>query len=132
VERSAPTGLSVLLVEDADGVRAFTAEALEHLGYSVHQAAGAEAAIALLDGQEAVVDLLLTDVVMPGLNGRRLAEAALQRRPDLRVLYMTGYTRNAIVHNGVLDPGTHLLTKPFSLAQLERALRVALQDRSPA
>jgi signal transduction histidine kinase/ActR/RegA family two-component response regulator len=118
------TGLSVLVVEDAAQVREFAVEALEHLGYQVHQADGAEAALALL--KEGVsVDLLLTDVVMPGLNGRKLAEEAMRLRGGLRVLYMTGYTRNAIVHNGVLDTGTHLLTKPFTVNQLDRALRDA-------
>jgi signal transduction histidine kinase/ActR/RegA family two-component response regulator len=125
LEQAESTGLSVLLVEDAAQVREFAAEALDHLGYVVHQADGADAAIAILNS-DARVDLLLTDVVMPGLNGRRLAEEAVTRRPGLKVLYMTGYTRNAIVHNGVLDVGTHLLTKPFTLAQLERALKGVL------
>ena len=115
-------GLSVLVVEDAEKVREFAVEALDHLGYAVHQADGAEAALALLD-TDLPLDLLLTDVVMPGLNGRGLADEAARRRPGLKVLYMTGYTRNAIVHNGVLDAGTHLLTKPFTVDQLDRALR---------
>ena len=122
------SGLSVLVVEDADGVREFAVEALEHLGYAVHQADGADAALTLLRGARPV-DLLLTDVVMPGLNGRKLAEEAWRVRPKLKVLYMTGYTRNAIVHNGVLDHGTHLLTKPFTLAQLEDALRRVFEIR---
>jgi len=126
-EKGAPaqrdaSGLSVLVVEDADGVREFAVEALEYLGYAVHQADGAEAALTLLRGAR-TIDLLLTDVVMPGLNGRKLVEEARRIRPKLKVLYMTGYTRNAIVHNGVLDHGTHLLNKPFTLAQLESALR---------
>jgi len=72
--------------------------------------------------------VLLTDVVMSVTNGRQLADAAILMRPNLRVIYMTGYTRNAIVHNGALDPGTHLLTKPFTLAQLDRELRDLLED----
>jgi CheY-like chemotaxis protein len=63
---------------------------------------------------------------MPGSNGRQLVDAALVLRPDLKVIYMTGYTRNAIVHNGTLDAGTRLLTKPFTLEQLDRELRDAL------
>jgi len=122
---------SVLVVEDAEGVREFADEALEYLGYSVHQADGAEAALALLKGARPV-DLLLTDVVMPGLNGRKLVEEASRVRPKLKVLYMTGYTRNAIVHNGVLDHGINLLTKPFTLAQLDDALRRVFEGRSEA
>ncbi len=66
---------------------------------------------------------------MPVTDGRRLVDAALVRRPDLRVLYMTGYTRNAIVHNGVLDAGTRLLIKPFTIDQLEREMRSILADQ---
>jgi signal transduction histidine kinase/ActR/RegA family two-component response regulator len=131
VARQDMTGLSVLVVEDAAQVREFAVEALEHLGYRTHQADGAEAALGLLNGGVSV-DLLLTDVVMPGLNGRKLAEEALRLQRGLRVLYMTGYTRNAIVHNGVLDTGTHLLTKPFTVAQLDRALKAALDGDGAA
>jgi len=132
-EKAAPekrdaSGLSVLVVEDADGVREFAVEALEYLGYAVCQADGAEAALTLLRGARSV-DLMLTDVVMPGLNGRKLVEEACRVRPKLKVLYMTGYTRNAIVHNGVLDHGIHLLNKPFTLAQLEQALRAVFDGR---
>jgi CheY-like chemotaxis protein len=72
------------------------------------------------------IALLLTDVVMPDVNGRKLADEALKRRPDLPVLFMTGYTRNAIVHNGVLDPGVHLLSKPYTVAQLGAKLHELL------
>ncbi len=68
------------------------------------------------EGQQ--VTLLFTDVVMPEMSGRQLADRARRKRPDLKVLYTTGYTRNAIVHNGMLDPGTNLLTKPFSIEEL--------------
>jgi CheY-like chemotaxis protein len=72
------------------------------------------------------IDLLFTDIVMPDMNGRQLAEAAREEKPDLKVLYTTGYTRNAIVHNGMLDPGIALLTKPFSLNQLAAKVRQVL------
>ncbi|HEX4181968.1 MAG TPA: response regulator, partial [Caulobacteraceae bacterium] len=89
----------------------------------------ARAALEQLDAHPEIA-LLLTDVVMPETNGRVLAEEARRRRPALRVVFMTGYTRNAIVHNGVLDTGTHLLTKPFTVSQLDRALRTALDGPS--
>ena len=77
------------------------------------------------------VDLLLTDVVMPGgLNGRQLADKAVARRPGLRVLYMTGYTRNAIVHHGRLDPGINMVSKPFSFEELAARVRERLIPRT--
>jgi CheY-like chemotaxis protein len=78
--------------------------------------------------QHGNISVLLTDVVMPGMDGRRLADLAMQLRPGLRVLYMTGYSRNAVIHNGVLDPGTRLVTKPFTIGELERELRLILSD----
>ena len=75
--------------------------------------------------------LLFTDIVMPDINGRKLADEALRRKPGLKVLYTTGYTNNAIIHNGVLDAGVHLITKPFTLEQLGRqgARRSGRPDR---
>jgi CheY-like chemotaxis protein len=108
-------------------VRRFAADALVELGHRVKAMDNGESALAcLMDGE--YFDLLLTDVVMPGMDGRRLADAALKRRPDLKVLFMTGYTPNAIIHNGVLDPGTHLLSKPFAVTQLAEKLRIVLGD----
>ena len=72
------------------------------------------------------VDLLFTDVVMPDMNGRQLADEARRRKPALKVLFTTGYTRNAIVHNGVLDPGVQLISKPFTLDQLARKVAAVL------
>ena len=103
----------MLVVEDEAVVRQFTVDALSELGYRVLEAEGAAAALRLLDAHPEV-PLLFTDVVMPDMDGRRLANEALRRRPGLRVLFTTGYTRNAVVHNGVLDPGVHLLGKPFT------------------
>ncbi len=116
---------TVLIAEDDPGVRSFTVSAVRELGYKVIEADGAAVALERL-AQHPEINLLLTDVVMPGSNGRQLADAALALRADLKVVYMTGYTRNAIVHNGTLDVGTRLLTKPFTLEQLDRELRDAL------
>jgi signal transduction histidine kinase/ActR/RegA family two-component response regulator len=124
-DKAKGSGVSVLLVEDDADVRRFTADALTELGHRVKAVDNAQSALACLaDGED--FDLLLTDVVMPGMDGRRLADEALRRKPGLKVLFMTGYTPNAIIHNGVLDPGTHLLSKPFAVAQLAEKLRIVL------
>jgi len=115
----------VLVVEDEDAVRALTAEGLRDLGYTVHAAEGGAEALKLLD-KDSRIALLFTDIVMPHINGRQLADEATKRRPDLKVLYTTGYTRNAVVHNGMLDPGVRLLGKPFTLEQLARTVRDVL------
>jgi CheY-like chemotaxis protein len=119
----------VLVVEDDEGVRRFTTEALRDLGYRVLEADGGAAALRLLDAHGAGVDLLFTDVVMPDTNGRRLADEALRRRPGLKVLFTTGYSRNAIIHNGVLDAGVHLIGKPFTVEDLASKLRAVLGRR---
>jgi signal transduction histidine kinase len=118
---------TLLIAEDDPGVRVFAVSAARELGYQVIEADGAAVALERL-GQRPEINLLLTDVVMPGSNGRQLVDAAMVLRPDLKVVYMTGYTRNAIVHNGTLDAGTRLLTKPFTLEQLDRELRDALAE----
>lgn len=112
---------TVLVVEDEEGVRRFAVEALNELGYDVLEADCGPAALRLMAAHPEI-GLLLTDVVMPDMDGRRLASEALKLRPDLKVVFATGYTRNAIVHNGVLDPGTHLISKPFTLAQIATKL----------
>jgi two-component system NtrC family sensor kinase len=119
---------TVLVVEDDSDVRSFVTETLRGLNYRVLEAADGETAIALIQ-QPQPVDLLLTDVVMPGMNGRALGDAAQQHRPDLKVLYMTGYSRNAIVHQGRLDPGVSLIQKPFSEAALASRVHAILSDR---
>ncbi|CUU43486.1 Blue-light-activated protein [Blastochloris viridis] len=116
---------TVLVVEDEDGVRRFVCAALRDLGYGVVEAAGGRQALELLTAHPDVA-LLLTDVVMPEMNGRELVDRAQALRPALRVLFMTGYTRNAIVHNGVLDPQTRLISKPFTLSQLATKVQEAL------
>ena len=115
----------VLVVEDDDKVREVTVQLLRELNYATIDAESGHTALRLLDGHPDV-KVLLTDVVMPDMNGRRLAEEALKRRPALRVLYTTGYTRNAIVHNGVLDPDVQLLVKPFTIESLARKLEEIL------
>ena len=117
----------ILVVEDEERVRALSVEALRELGYGVVEASGPRQALRMLDeGQQ--VTLLFTDVVMPDMSGRQLADRARVKRPNLKVLYTTGYTRNAIVHNGMLDPGTNLLTKPFSIEELAAKVRKILDD----
>lgn len=117
----------VLVVEDEPGVRQFSVEALSELGYAVLEADGAQAALKLIDAHPDIA-LLFTDVVMPEVNGRKLADEARRRRPNLKVLFTTGYTRNAVVHNGVLDPGVHLIGKPFSVEDLATRVRAVLDE----
>lgn len=96
------------------------------LGYAVLTAANADEALRIIDGGKPI-DLLFTDVIMPGaMNGRQLSDEALKRRPLLKVLFTSGYTENAIVHHGRLDPGVLLLAKPYRKADLARMIRQAL------
>ncbi|HYI83303.1 MAG TPA: response regulator, partial [Acetobacteraceae bacterium] len=125
----AVAGEMVLVVEDDASVRRFTTEVLTELGYRVLEADGARAALRLLDTHGDEVDLLFTDVVMPEVNGRRLADEALRRRPGLKVLFTTGYSRNAIIHSGTLDPGVQLIGKPFGVEELAAKLRAVLERR---
>jgi signal transduction histidine kinase len=117
---------TILLVEDNEGVREYAREVLEELGYKIIEAGNAADALRLAaDG--ARIDLLFTDVVLPGgVSGRELSDNLLKVRPDLRVLFTTGYTRNAIVHHGRLDPGVHLLNKPYTQHDLVRKVRELL------
>ncbi|MEI6486789.1 MAG: ATP-binding protein [Sphingomonadales bacterium] len=117
--------LQVLLVEDNDGVREFASLALSELGHVTTAAASAEAALALLEARDDF-DLLLTDVVMPAMNGRDLAAAALARRPGLKLVYMTGFTNHGIISDGMLAAGTLLLTKPFTVQELVAKLHAAM------
>ncbi|MGZ3305666.1 MAG: PAS domain S-box protein [Asticcacaulis sp.] len=124
VEVAAPMGEqaeTILVVDDEPAVRQFSVDALTELGYRVLDAENAVVAINLLQDHPEV-SLLFTDIVMPDTNGRKLADQAREIRPDLKVLYTTGYTRNAVVHNGVVDQGVHLIGKPFTIDEL--ALRV--------
>jgi CheY-like chemotaxis protein len=101
-------------------------QALRHLGYRVLETSESSTALNILV-EHSEIALLLTDVGLPGLNGRQLAEEARRRVPRLKVVYMTGYARNAIVHHGVLDAGVDLLAKPFTTEGLGRKLQEALR-----
>ena len=118
-------GEIILVVEDEDRVRHVSVDALRDLGYAVVQAADAEQALGVLALQPRI-DLLFTDVVMPGANGRKLADQARSEQPGLKVLFTTGYTKNAIVHNGMLDADVDVLAKPFTIEQLARKVRQVL------
>ena len=116
----------VLVVEDDPLVRNYVVAQVQSLGYATLSASNAAEAMAVLDNVKHI-DLLFTDVIMPGaMNGRELAEAAVKKRPDLGVLFTSGYTENAIVHHGRLDSGVLLLAKPYRKADLARMLRMAL------
>jgi len=128
----APRGTeTVLLVEDAAAVRAVTKQVLERQGYTVLEAPDGEAALRLAQRHRGVVHLLLTDVVMPRLNGRELAERLVRLRPDVKVLYASGYTDDSVVRHGILESGTAYLQKPFSPESLARKVRDVL-DAPPA
>ena len=123
----AKPGEVILVVEDDEKIRFLSVEALRDFGYTVVQAGDASQAMAVL-AVTPRVDLLFTDIVMPDLNGRQLADRARQTCPDLKVLYTTGFTKNAVVHNGVLDPGVALMSKPFTIDQLAIKVRLVLDS----
>ncbi len=118
---------TVLLVEDDETVNRFATEVLQDLGYTV---------VSVFDGPQALVlmkdrdfDLLFTDVVLPGgMNGRELAHMAVKKQPKIKVLFATGYTRNAIIHHGRLDPGVEVLMKPYTYEILARKVRAVLDS----
>jgi CheY-like chemotaxis protein len=118
---------TILVVEDDPLMCKLASDALDELGYTVLQASNAADALAILD-QEPNIKLLFTDVVMPDVNGKKLAEEALRRRPGLKVLFTTGCTANAVVHGGVLDPGVQFIGKPFTLDQLATKVRSVLDQ----
>jgi signal transduction histidine kinase/CheY-like chemotaxis protein len=119
---------TILIVEDEESVRGLAARVLTGCGYTVHAAADAAEAGQLLEQSGDRIDLLLTDVVLPGLNGRELYEAHAERLPNMKVLYMSGYTANAIAHHGVLDEGIRLVQKPFGPHDLARRVREVLDE----
>ena len=122
-------GETVLLVEDDDDVGAYLTDVLRGLGYGVVVASKGTIAVDILARNDLRIDLMLTDVVMPGMNGRELATQASKLRPQLRVVYMTGYSRNAVTHHGRLDPNLDVLQKPINQSDLAARIREVLGKR---
>ena len=125
VETPLGAGETVLVVEDDPSVRLIVTEVLTEIGYWVIEAIDATSAIPILESGRRI-DLLVTDVGLPGLNGRQLAEIARQTRADLKVLFVTGYAQNAAVRAGFLDEGMDMITKPFAVDALAKKIRDAL------
>jgi len=124
----AQAGETVMVVDDEPTVRMLVAEILHELGYQCIEASDGAAGLKLLQS-EARIDLLVTDVGLPGgMNGRQMADAARLERPDLKVLFITGYAENAVVGNGHLDPGMHVMTKPFGMEALGSRIRELIEN----
>jgi len=119
---------AILLVEDETNLRRLARQYLETQGYKILEAEDGAAALQIVDGHQGAIDLLLTDVIMPGMNGRELAARITKLLPDVRVLYMSGYTENAVGLDGTLDAGINLLQKPFSLPALKDRVREVLDS----
>jgi len=125
--RATPRGSeTVLLVEDEKGVRELAREYLQMIGYNVIEAENGYAALELASMHAGKIHLLMTDVVMPGISGRELSERVKTVRPDIQVLYMSGYADQAVVHHGILKSDAVLLQKPFTLSALALKLREIL------
>jgi DNA-binding response OmpR family regulator len=127
----AQTGETVLVIEDEDAVRMLVIEVLQELGYTVVEAIDSKTALPIFESDQRI-DLLVTDVGLPGLNGRQLAEIARQQRPGLRVLFMTGYTQAAAMRGGFLETGMEMITKPFTVDALATRVREMLCRDAPA
>jgi PAS domain S-box-containing protein len=125
LERGAET---ILVVEDEEAIRYLVREVLEAHGYTVLDAANGREALELLEGHEGPVQLLLTDVVMPDMGGRELADQLQASHPGMKVLYTSGYTDDAIVHFGVLEEGAHFIGKPYSIVDLTSKVREVLDS----
>ena len=126
VEKSAPGGETVLVVEDEQAVRELTVKMLQQLGYVVLAASSGPAAIEIARACAGTLSLLVTDVVMPEMSGRQVADQLLAIHPAVKVLYLSGYTENTVIHHGVLDSGVDFLPKPFSREALGRKVREIL------
>ncbi len=122
-----PTAETILLVEDEPEVRSLVQRLLKMQGYTVVAAANPDEALAIIRDFKGHIDLMVTDVVMPGMSGRQLAERLAKILPDLKVLFVSGYTDDAIVHHGILDPGTAVLQKPFTPQTLARKVREVIE-----
>jgi CheY-like chemotaxis protein len=122
----AEAGETVLVVEDEPVIRNLIVEVLQDLGYRALEASDGPAGLKILQSRQHV-DLLVTDVGLPGINGRQLADAARETRPHLKVLFITGYAENATLANGFLDPGMQMITKPFAVEALATRIRSMIQ-----
>jgi DNA-binding response OmpR family regulator len=120
---------TILLAEDESNLRYLARQFLEKQGYNVIEAADGASALQIARAHQGVIHLLLTDVIMPGMNGRELAQRIAEIRPQTKILYMSGYTENVIGHNGTLDAGVRLLQKPFTLRELKIKVREVLDSR---
>jgi PAS domain S-box-containing protein len=129
-QRAEPGTETILVVEDEANLRALARQFLEKQGYKVIEAADGAVAMQIAVAHEGVIHLLLTDVIMPGMNGRELAQRIAEIRPNVKILYMSGYTENVVGHNGTLDAGVRLLQKPFTLRDLKMIVREVL-DANP-
>ena len=118
---------TVLLVEDEESVRQLVRDTLAARGYKVIEASNGEAGLKVSDEHAGTIEVLITDVVMPGMGGRELAKRVSAGRPNIKVLFLSGYTEDAIIHEGVLEPGTAFLQKPFTLQMLSRKVREVLR-----
>jgi CheY-like chemotaxis protein len=127
-EAGATGNETVLIAEDEDGVRRAAERILERAGYRVLSAADGDAAVRLCEQHQDEIHLLITDVVMPRMSGRDLELRVRALNPRVKVLFMSGYADNAIVHHGVLDPGTRFIGKPFSVAEMRRKVREVLDE----
>jgi DNA-binding response OmpR family regulator len=120
---------TILLVEDQEAVRTFVKAALERAGYHIIQASDSAEALTVAEHHSGNIHLLLTDVVLPGMNGKDLSQELKALRPDVKVLFISGYTTDVIAHRGVLDPGVAFLHKPFSADVVAQKVRDVLDDR---
>ena len=119
-----------MLVEDDPAVRTFAVSAFQSLGYEVIEASNGAMALELLNEIKYDIDLLITDLVMPEMNGKELAEQARKIIPDLKIIFVSGYANGHITHNGTLEEGVNFIHKPYSLQTMAREIRKALDEAS--
>ena len=117
-----------MIVDDNASIRQLIVETLKPLGYNCLEAASGEDAISVIRKYSGKIHLLLTDVVMPGMSGRELAEKIRKERPDVKVIFMSGYTEDIIAHHGVLEKGINYISKPITPVTLTKKIRIVLDD----